>query len=440
MLSRIRIILMSFMLVPFVLHAEMKCEAGKCQVGKCEVGKCGAALIKASKVPKNDSNKKETSSSMKCAEGKCGSSMSKNVPKKQELKNNTPAKEESSSMKCEAGKCGSSMGTKKKVPSKNARKVSNKKPTIEQLFNVRTVAVKEVLTSKKQTNYGYIVAQDSRTIDVTAWFSGYVKELYVDTLYQKVTRGEALALVYSPEVYKAKQDYLNAIRFHAKRPSVAMVRSAKTKLLLLGVSQTEILQVSKKAKISKYTTIYAPTSGWVFEKNINQGSYINDKKSLYKIIDLSKVWLEAKLFQNELSSFGNFDNFTVSIKGFDKVYAAKKELLYPMIDTKEATSTLRLSIDNGDEVLKPGMYAKLHASSKKSTKLVIPRTAAMRKGGIWYVFLSTEFKGEYEPLAVELTPLDKTHFEVTKGLMVGDKVVNNALFMMDSDAQINSIY
>jgi len=407
----IRIILMSIMLVPFVLHAEMRCEAGKCQVGKCEVGKCGAALIKAAKVPKKAIDKKEL-----------------------------PIQQESLGMKCEAGKCASSMSTNKKVPSKTSSKVSNKKPTIEQLFNVRTVEVKEIQSSKKQTNYGYIVAQDSRTINITAWFSGYVKELYVDTLYQKVKQGQALALVYSPEVYKAKQDYLNAIRFHAKRPSPAMVRSTKTKLLLLGVSQTEILDVSKKSKISKYTTIYAPTSGWVFEKNIKQGSYINNKKSLYKITDLSKVWLEAKLFQNELSAFEKFDNFTVSIKGFDKVYTAKKELLYPMIDTKEATSTLRLSIDNGDEVLKPGMYAKLQSSSKKSTKLVIPRTAAMRKGGIWYVFLATEFKGEYEPLAVELKPLDNKQFEVSKGLVVGDKVVNNALFMMDSDAQINSIY
>jgi Cu(I)/Ag(I) efflux system membrane fusion protein len=419
----------------------MKCEAGKCQVGKCEVGKCGAALIKKEKVPKKiinkrDSDKKETSSSMKCAEGKCGSAMSKEIPNK-----GIPVKEERSSMKCEAGKCGSSMGVlDKKVPSKEPDIVSNKKPTIEQLFNVRTVEVIKLQTSQKKTNYGYIVAQDSRTIDVTAWFSGYVKELYVDTLYQKVTQGEALALIYSPEVYKAKQDYLNAIRFHAKRPSVSMVQSAKTKLLLLGVSQTEILQVSDKAKVSKYTTIYAPTSGWVFEKNINQGSYINDKKSLYKITDLSKVWLEARIFQNELASFENLDHFTVNIKGFERVYKAKKELLYPMIDTKESTSTLRLSIDNEDEMLKPGMYAKLYSSAKVETKLVIPRTAAMRKSGQWYVFFATEFKGEYEPIVVVVKPLDNKYFEIIKGLTVGDKVINNALFMMDSDAQINSIY
>ncbi|MCF6245216.1 MAG: efflux RND transporter periplasmic adaptor subunit [Sulfurovum sp.] len=424
-----------FILSTLTLQAEMKCEAEKCQTGKCEVGKCGSALIKEDKVPKKDLNKQETSN-MKCAEGKCGSSMTKDVPTK-----DIPQKEENSGMKCEAGKCGSSMGNQeKKIPAKNSHKASKKNPTVEQLFNVRTVEVKEIQSSKKQINYGYIVAQDSRIIDVTAWFSGYVKELYVDTIYQKVIQGEALALIYSPEVYKAKQDYLNAIKFHTKRPSDSMVQSAKTKLILLGVSQTEILEVSNKKKVSRYTTIYAPAAGWIFEKNINQGSYINNQKSLYKITDLSQVWLEAKLFQEQLSQFEKFDNFTVTIKGQEKLYKAKKELLYPMIDTKEATTTLRLSIANEDEVLKPGMCAKLHASSQSSTKLVIPRTAAMRKSGIWYVFLATEFKGEYEPLSIELKPLDNKHFEVTKGLVAGDKVVNNALFMMDSDAQINSIY
>ncbi len=391
------------LLMPFMLYGQMKCGDGKCQMGKCEVGKCGTALTKEEKVPKND-----------------------------RIKQDRPAQ-----MKCEAGKCGSSMQTEKKTADKIP---SEKKPRIRQLFNVRTVAVKEIQSSKKQRNYGYIAAQDSRTVEVTAWFSGYVKELYVDSLYQKVKKGQALALIYSPEVYKAKQDYLNAIRFHLKRPSPEMVQSAKTKLLLLGVSQTEILEVRKNAKISIYTTIYASASGWVFEKNINQGSYISNKKSLYTIIDLSEVWMEAKVFQNQLLDFQDFDTFSVRIRGLKIEYVAKKDFFYPNIDPKEATYTLRLSIDNADEVLKPGMYATLYSSAKPRKKLVIPRTAAIRKGGAWYVFLVTEFQGEYEPLQVELKPLDSQYFEVIKGLVSGDTVVNNALFMMDSDAQMNAIY
>ena len=339
-------------------------------------------------------------------------------------------------MKCESGKCSGD----KNIPSKNIQKDSNKKPTIEQLFNVTTVQVKEISAAPKQINYGYIVAQDSLKVDVFAWYSGFVTELYADTLYKKVKKGDALAKVYSPEVYKAKQDYLNSIHFNATRSSPAMLKSAKTKLQLLGVSQKEIDDIQKKRKANEYTTIYAPVSGWIFEKNINQGASFNSKMKLFQIINLNRVWLEAKLFQYELSKFNNLEDFNVNIKGLDKTFKAKKNLIYPMIDPKETTVTLRLNLDNTDGLLKPGMYAKLHASAKKSVKLVIPRTAAMRKSGIWYVFLATEFKGEYEPLAVELKPLDNKYFEITKGLVVGDKVVNNALFMMDSDAQINSIY
>jgi len=393
---------------------------------KCETGKCGAAMSKDA--PKL--------ADMKCEVGKCGAALVKKVPNKKEA----PA------MKCESGKCsgGKDVSMKKtsleKMPLQKITSHPNKKPTIEQLFNVTTVMVKEINTAKKQINYGYIVAKDSNMVEVTAWFAGYVEVLQVDTLYQKVKKGQALASVYSPEVYKAKQDYLNAIHFNTKRLAANMVKSAKRKLILLGVSQTEILQVRDKGKVSRLTTIYAPTSGWIFEKNITQGSFLNEKKSLYTIIDLSKVWLEAKLFQNELAVLNSLNDFKVTVKGINKTFDAKKELLYPMIDPKEATATLRLSIDNEDETLKPGMYAKLHASTQSSTKLVIPRTAAMRKSGVWYIFLATEFKGEYEPLAVELKPLDSKHYEVTKGLNVGDTLVNNALFMMDSDAQINSIY
>jgi len=389
------------------------------------------------------------SAQMKCEAGKCGAAMTVKIPPKKEA----PTIE---NMKCESGKCSSGTDTTmKKVPlkdissknvlqketiSQSTKSITDKKPTIKQLFNVQTVKVKEIQSAKKQRNYGYIVAKDSNVVNVTAWFTGYVEELYVDTLYQKVKKGEALASVYSSEVYKAKQDYLNALDFNSKRPSAGMVYSAKRKLILLGVSQTEILEVKDKRKVSKLTTIYASASGWIFEKNITQGSFINKRKSLYTIVNLSSVWLEAKIFQNQMMMLSSLNDFKVIVKGIDKTFNAKKELLYPMIDPKEATITLRLSIENEDELLKPGMYATLYASASKTTKLVIPRTAAMRKNGIWYAFLATDFKGEYEPLEIKVQPLDNKYFEVLSGLRKGDSVVNNALFMMDSDAQINSVY
>ena len=355
-------------------------------------------------------------------------------------------------MKCEAGKCGTGKSVvKKDIPKKEVikkehtqeikkRDTTQSKLTIEQLFNVKTIRVKRLVTTKEQVNYGYIVAQDSRKVDVVAWFSGYVEKLFADTLYKKVEKGEALATVYSPEVYKAKQDYLNSLNFNAKRPAPGMLKSAKAKLRLLGVSKEEINYVRNVRRVNEFTTIYAPISGWIFQKNINQGSAFDPQKKLFQIINLDKVWLEAKLFQNQIEGLEQLHNFNVKIKGLQKDFNATKSLLYPMLDPKEATATLRLDIDNSEGLLKPGMYTKVHASADSASHLVIPRTAAMRKNGTWYAFLATEFMGEYEPIVIELKPLDTMHYIVIKGLIEDDTIVNNALFMMDSDAQINGIY
>jgi len=313
-------------------------------------------------------------------------------------------------------------------------------PTIEQLFNVKTTEVTTIITSSKQINYGYLVAEDSRKIDIHAWFSGYVTKLFADTLYKKVEKGDALAYVYSPEVYKSKQDYLHSLEFNEKHPSPQMLQSAKTKLRLLGVSNEEIKRIDNERKVDEFTTIYAPQSGWIFEKNINEGASFNSQKKLFQIVNLEKVWIEVKLYQDEIEKLPLLTHFSVKSKGISKTYTAQKKLLYPKLDPKEATATLRLQLDNEETLLKPGMYAKVYASADAKSRLIIPRTAAIRKNGMWYAFLATEFEGEYEPMVIQIKPLDLKHYEIIKGLKEGDTVVNNALFMMDSDAQINGIY
>ena len=347
-----------------------------------------------------------------------------------------------SEMKCETGKCSEGKDIPKKVvPIKNVSlKKVHHKSTITQLFNVKTVQVKEIKSAKEQVNYGYIVAQDSLKVDVTSWYSGFVKELYADTMYKKVKKGDALVKVYSPEVYKAKQDYLNSINYNRKTSMPEMLRSAKTKLLLLGVDNKEILKIQKEGQADEFTTIHAPVDGWIFEKNINQGSSFSSKKKLFQIVNLDTVWMEVKLFQNQLQILTTLNHFTVTSKGIDTPYIAKKSLLYPTLNPKEATNTLRLTIENKDGLLKPGMYAKVYASAETKNRLIIPRTSVVRKSGLWYAFLATEFKGEYEPIVIEVKPLNNKHYEVIKGLTTDDTIVNNALFMMDSDAQINSVY
>ena len=372
---------------------------------------------------------------MKCTSGKCSSgatAKTKKVPQK------PGDKKETSDAKHQEKSSATDMKDMKKTSEKKS--VKSTRATVKQLFNVTVTTVEERSTAKEQVNYGYIVAEDSAKVDVLPWYSGFVKKLYADTLYTKVKKGDALAKVYSPEVYKAKQDYLNSINYNKKSSMPAMLKSAKVKLQLLGVDDKEIKCIETDQYADYYTTIHAPISGWIFEKNINEGASFNTKKRLFEIVNLEKVWVEVKLFQQELSTLHSLSHFTVKVKGLAKTFDAKKTLLYPMLDPKETTATLRLSIDNKEGLLKPGMYAKVHAMAKMHPRLVIPRTAAMRKNGTWYAFLATAFKGEYEPIEIKVQPLDNKSFEILSGLDKGDSIVNNALFMMDSDAQINSVY
>ncbi|MFK5937932.1 MAG: efflux RND transporter periplasmic adaptor subunit [Sulfurimonas sp.] len=315
-----------------------------------------------------------------------------------------------------------------------------KEATVKQLFSVQTIKVKKISSSHSQKNYGYIKADDSRVYDVTSRFGGYVVKLYANKIYKYVNKGEALVTLYSPEVYKAKEDYLNSYNYTKGRKNRGMLRSSKLKLELLGVSQKEIKAVLASKKVSKNTTIYAPQSGYIFEKNLNDGSAFNAKMKLFKIVNLDEVWVETKIFDKDVLWLKKATSFLVSVKSTSNKYTTNTRLLYPNLDPKEATLTLRLRLKNKNNELLPGMYANIISKDTEKEYLTLPRSAVIRKNRKFYVFVVSEFEGEYEPLEVSVEVLNNTTYIITNTLNAGDKVVNNALFMMDSDAQINGLY
>lgn len=312
--------------------------------------------------------------------------------------------------------------------------------TVKQLFSVQTLKVKRENRSERFENYGYVVQDEARVYDIAPRFGGYVVDLYADKVYQKVKAGEALAKVYSPEVFKAKEEYINTIRYTKQRPNKGMLESARLKLALLGLSDREINALAKGGRAEPNTIIYAPVDGVVFMKKVVKGSAFSAKQQLFQIVNLDEVWVEAKLFEEERSRIAKTNHYTLHFKGIEQEYESKQAMLYPQLDPKIATLTLRLRVKNPDHTLFPGMYAKVISLKDEHTQLTLPSTAVIRKNGKYYVFLVTAFEGEYEPLEVGVKVLDANTYGITSGLKAGDEVVNNAMFMMDADAQINGLY
>ena len=314
------------------------------------------------------------------------------------------------------------------------------KVSVEQLFSVQTVKVKKQELSHSKKNYGFVKADEARVYHISPRFGGFVEKIYADKIYKYVKKGDPLVTVYSPEVYKAKEDYLNSYNYTKAKKNKGMLRSAKLKLELLGISDKEIRSVLKTKKISQNTTIYAPVSGYIFKKSISNGSAFSVKAQLFEIVNLDEVWVEAKVFEEDRNWLKSANKFELHFKSTPKTYTVTSKLFYPMLDEKEATMTLRLRVKNPNNELFVGMYASVISKDKKESYLTLPSDAVMRKDGKFYVFVVGEYEGEYDPLEISVKPLNAHTYIITDGLEVDDEVVSNALFMMDSDAQINGLY
>ena len=303
--------------------------------------------------------------------------------------------------------------------------------TVEQLFNVKTTKVRQITKSQTKKFYGVITIDERDVVDITPRFSGYIEKLYANTKYQKVQKGEVLAKVYSPEVYKTKQEYQNSLRYGGNSN---ISQALKTKLQLLEI---DISKIKKNPK--PFIMIRAKSDGYIIKSLAVEGGSFSSKKPLFTIAKLSNMRMEAKIPQKNIKDIKNFSSFEVQVPSQNKTYKATNPYLYPLIDKKSALATLRVDVNSNGNLL-DGQYANLIAKKVKQTYLVIPKTAVIRKNGVWYAFKKGEYEGEWEPTVVKLKSLDSKNYIVLSGLKKDEEIANKAMFLLDSDAQINGMF
>lgn len=310
-------------------------------------------------------------------------------------------------------------------------------PIIQQ-FNVTTVKVKRAdATASIGKNFGYLKADERSQSVVSLRFGGYVETLRASETYQHIAKGEVLAEVYSPEVLQAKEEYLSALKYNEIRPNPGMVESTKERLHYLNIPASEINAIQTQRKVNPTTTVTSPAGGFLFEKKLDKGSAFSAMQPLFRIVRLDPIWLEMKFPSEQLEMLKGVSDYEIRISGIDRPLYAKKGKIYPNTNPTESALTMRLTLPNPKGALFPGMYATVEPMIRAKGALILPRNAVIRKNGKWFCFKKGEFEGEYEPVEVSITPIGNEAYAIKRGLREGDEVVSNALFMMDSDAQIN---
>jgi len=314
-------------------------------------------------------------------------------------------------------------------------------PVTQQNMGIRLGKVKKGPLIHTVRTYGHITPDETLTAQVNLKTSGWIEKLFVDFTGKYVKKEEPLFEIYSPDLVAAQEEYLVAHRA-LKRMSggvgKGMIVSSKRRLLYFDVPESEIEAIEKSGKVKKTLMIRSPLSGFVIERKAEEGSYIRAGTKVFQIADLSRVWVDAHIYEYELSWIAKGQRAEMTLPYIPgRVFKGTVAYVYPYLQPKTRDLVIRLVFQNPEMELKPEMYADVSIKAAlKGEGLIIPSEAVIRTGKRNVVFVSTG-KGKFLPRDVVLGPsLDHEQVQVLAGLAAGESVVVSGQFLLDSESNL----
>ena len=305
----------------------------------------------------------------------------------------------------------------------------------KQLFNRSLSKVKEIRYEIKKTFYATTTYDETKINDVVLRFSGFIKNLKANYEHKQINRGDKLFSIYSKEVSASLDEFIIALK---DKNSKYLLRNIEERLELLDISKRTINKIKQLKKVLYYIDIHSKYQGIIINKVINESSYAKEGQLLMRIADLSTIWVNANIYQKDLSFIKKNMRANVYIDGLGN-FDAKVDFIHPIVKGKNRTIPVRLIVKNKNMNIFPNMFAKVTFKKEKLTMLILPKSAVITKGLTHYVFKPTE-NSEFEPIEVEAKRINSKQFQIVSGLKKDEVVINNALFMLDSDAITNGLY
>jgi Cu(I)/Ag(I) efflux system membrane fusion protein len=315
-------------------------------------------------------------------------------------------------------------------------------PERQQLIGVRTGKVQRGRKLMSIRAVGIIEPDQTRLARVHTRISGWVTRLHVNFVGQDVKKGDPLLELYSPELLQTQLDYLLALEsaksLNRNAASRRLVSAARRRLELWGVPPDEIKQLQKTRKARDTLQLRAPLSGQVLQRSVREGSYVQPAEDLYRIADLSVVWLQAKVYQYELPHIqvGQPARVTLPL-GPDVERRGKVSFVEPVVQEAARTVNVRVALANPRGLLRPGMYAELLIDHAMGRGLLVPESGLLRTGERSLAFRVLPGH-RFEPVEVKLGARFHDRFEVLGGLKEGDEIVTSAAFLIDAESRLKS--
>ena len=320
-------------------------------------------------------------------------------------------------------------------------------PVVVQNMGVRTAVAKHSAISRTIRALGRVDYDEENMVRLHPKVEGWIEEIFIDKTGQNIMEDDILLSIYSPKLVSTQQEYLLALNnFSAlkkspfveiKKGAEDLVKSSRERLQLLDVPEHQIRELEKTRKIKKSLHIHSPAAGTAIRIGSRQGQYVTPATELYRVVDLSRVWVYASVYEYELPwvKLGDEVEMTLaSVPG--KTFRGSIAYIYPYAEAKTRTTKVRVVFDNTEGLLRPEMFAEVSIQSDVQKKMVvIPAEAVVRTGERTQVFVARG-QGKFEPRIVRLGIESSGEVAVLEGVNEGEEVVTSAQFLVDSESKL----
>lgn len=311
-----------------------------------------------------------------------------------------------------------------------------------------TVATAELGPVRREIRTtGNVTFDETRLSTISPKIGGFVEGLHVNFTGQAVRRGQPLLEIYSPDLVAAQEELLAAVRLeHQLAQSAApgvgertggLVEAARRRLLLWDISREQIRRLEETGEVRRTMTLHAPFTGFVVEKDVQAGQSVQPGQALYRLADLSRVWVEADIYEQDLQYARVGETARVEIDALPgDPFTGQVSYIYPDVRPETRTGRVRIQLPNPEGRIKPGMFATVQLDAPAAERAVlVPRDAVMRTGTRDIVFVE-QSPGVYETREVRVGSTTDGQVQILSGLLAGERIVDRANFILDAESRL----
>ncbi len=279
---------------------------------------------------------------------------------------------------------------------------------------------------------GIVKYAEPRLVYVNARVSGWVEKLYADYVGRRVTAGEPLLALYSPDLVSAQEEYLLARRLGDD----TLAATARRRLALWDIPEDQVDNLAARGTMTRTLLLRAPRAGEIVEKMVIEGQAVQAGTNLFLIADRRVLWADLAVFEQDAAAVrvGTPASLTVDAV-LGRRFHGRVAFILPGLDEKTRTLTARVEVENPGGELRPGMYATAELATAGRRAVSVPLTAVLPTGRQDIVFVNRG-DGRFLPRAVRVGLRGDSLVEIVEGLKPGDEIVATATFLLDSESNL----